>query len=235
MHKQAPHRSSFYLRRPSPRSVLRSGSRSPQSAPYENAPLVNSEDIVAAAHEILFYIVIFVFINSSLPGARTGIGMSQREHVGIRLRFLAKHRDISSDTVFERHFNYSQSAAVFSFINSRLSGARTGIGMSQREHVGVRLRFLADQLQERQGRKQAFNACLQPELRGKNIRFFPRHRGLPCRTELSRLEPGGSPDSAPVETSVPEQPGRRRPVNQKAAYPLRICGLYFLFFGFSPD
>ncbi len=90
------------------------------------------------------------------------------------------------------------SAAVISFMNSSLLSVRTGSICLKREHVGVRQRFLADQLRYRQGRKQAFNACLQPEVRGENIRFSPRHRGLPCHSELRRLEPGGSPDSAPV-------------------------------------
>ena len=108
-----------------------------------------------------------------------------------------------------------------------------GIGMSQREHVGVRQRFLADQLRKRQGRKQAFNACLQPEVRGENIRFSPRHRGLPCCTELRRLEPGGSPDSAPVETSVPEQLGRRvrESISPADSQPLRLLLVSLTSFG----
>ena len=88
-----------------------------------------------------------------------------------------------------------------------------GIGMSQREHVGVRQRFLADQLRSDRAENRRSTPVCSPSCEEKTSGFLRDIEDCPVRTELRRLEPGGSPDSAPVETSVPEQLGRLRPVN----------------------
>ena len=84
------------------------------------------------------------FLNSSLLSMRTG-SMGHRDVSSGPV--LVGHRDISSAHVFGRCRSILViKVAVISFMNSSLLSVRTGSICLKREHVGVRQRFLADQL-----------------------------------------------------------------------------------------